>query len=436
MEKKSSFRELFSVYGLSFLIVLTGFIVAYQFVGPAPTKNIVIATGGQSGAYYVFGLRYADYFKKSNVDLSVLETEGSIDNLAQLMEDGRNVHAALVQGGVGTPEDFPILESLGSLYYEPLWLFHAKTSTLRSLNQLKGKRIALGNQGSGTYALASQLLAENGVTRETAQFVDLGDTPAKDALASGGIDALFVVAGTNSETVQRLLEDSSISVYSFKRAEAYVRNYKYLSKVLLPQGCVSLEHNIPAEDTVLVAPTANLVVRRDLHPALMYLFMMAAEEAHRQGGLLEPQGAFPNARAVNFPLNKEARRFYKSGPPFLMEILPFWIATWLVRMFVMVIPLLTIFYPLFKIAPPTYKWRVRRKVNKFYKELHEIDLQVNEARGAKGLDALRHRLDDIEHRALSVQVPVSHMDAQYTLRRHIALLRERMKRAEAPVQHD
>lgn len=436
MEKKSSLREMFSVYGLSFLVVIIGFIAAYQFVGPAPTKNIVIATGGQSGAYYGFGLRYADYFKGNNVELSVLETEGSIDNIAQLMEDGRNVQAALVQGGVGTPEAFPILESLGSLYYEPLWLFHAKTATLRSLNQLKGKRIALGSQGSGTYALASQLLGENGVTLETAQFVDLGDTPGRDALASGVIDALFVVAGANSETVRHLLKESNIAVYSFKRAEAYVRNYKYLSKVLLPEGSASLERNIPAKDTVLVAPTATLVVRKDLHPALMYLFMMAAEEVHRQGGLLEPQAAFPNAKAVNFPLNKEARRFYKSGPPFLMKTLPFWIATWLVRMFVMVIPLLTILYPLFKIAPPTYKWRVRRKVNKFYKELQEIDLEVNDARSAAVFEALRHRLDDLEHRALTVQVPVSHMDAQFMLRRHIALLRERMKRAEAPVEHD
>ena len=291
---------------------------------------------------------------------------------------------------------------------------------------LKGKRIALGSQGSGTYALASQLLAENGITRETAQWVDTGSMSGVDALSSDTIDALFVVAGINSKTVRSLLEDSAVAVYSFRRAEAYVRNYTYLSRVVLPEGGISFERNIPAKNIVLVAPTANLVVRKDLHPALMYLFLMAADEVHRPGGLLESPGRFPSPEAAAFRLNKEARRFYKSGPPFLMRLLPFWMATWLVRMFVMVIPLLTVLYPLFKIAPPTYKWRIRRKVNKYYKQLHDIDLAAGQARHKKELDGLIRRLTALEKKALAVQVPAAHMDAQYALRRHMALLREHL----------
>ena len=342
----------------------------------------------------------------------------------------------MIQGGVGTPEDFPGLESLGSLYYEPLWLFHTRKLSVISLGDLKGKRIALGNRGSGTYALASQLLADNGVTPETARFTEIGAMTGVEALSADAIDALFVVAGTSSKTVRSLLENAGTAVYSFRRSDAYVRNYKYLSKVVLPEGSVSLQDNIPKKDITLVAPTANLVVHKDLHPALMYLFMMAAEEVHRAGGLMENREAFPSPEAVSYPLNKEARRFYKSGPPFLMRVLPFGIATWLVRMFVMVIPLLTILYPLFKIAPPTYKWRARRKVNKYYKQLYALDRDAAQAQSKENLEALIHQLDDLYEKATAVQVPTAHLDYQYALRRHMHLVRERIQQALASASRE
>ena len=429
MKKKSTSREWFKVYGPMVLIVAIAFCAAYQFVGPAPAKNITLATGSRSGAYYGFGLRYADFFKRSDVELTVLETDGSIDNLSLLTEEGRNIHAALIQGGIGKPEAFPDLESLGSLYYEPLWLFHTKTLSVNALGDLKGRRIVLGNPGSGNYALAAQLLADNGVTPQTARFTDIGDMSAAQALSSHAVDALFVVAGTRSEKVRTLLQTSGIAVYSFRRAEAYVRNYKYLSRVLLPEGSLNLQRNIPSRDIALVAASANLIVRRDLHPALMYLFMMAADEIHRPGGLLEATGAFPSPAAVSFPLNKEARRFYKSGPPFLMRVLPFWIATWLVRMFVMVIPLLTIVYPLLKIAPPVYKWRIRSKVNKYYKRLHELDMDVAGARSPQDVESLIRRLDDLKLKASAIQLPASHMESLYALRQHMELTHERIEQA-------
>lgn len=428
MKKRKESKELLKVYGISALLIIAGFITAYQFVGPAPTKNIVIATGGQSGAYYGFGMQYAAQFSKDGVDLTVLESTGSIDNLAQLMEDGRNVHAALIQGGIGKPEDFPNLESLGSLYYEPLWLFHHKALNLETLGDLKGKRIAIGSQGSGTYALAAKLLARCGVTGENSEFQETGGKDAIQALTENRADALFVVSGITSGTVNALIRHPDLSLYSFQRADAYVRNYKYLSKVILPRGSVDLEKNIPHQDITLVAPAANLIIRNDLHPALMYLFLMAADKTHQEGGLLEDRGAFPTPQAVGFPLNKEANRFYQKGPPFLMRVLPFWLATWLVRMFVMVIPLVTILYPLIKIAPPAYTWRVRRKVHKLYKQLHQLEMDLADTREKERLEKLLEQLNGLEHKAASVQVPASYLDAQYNLRRHIDLIRDKLTR--------
>jgi TRAP transporter TAXI family solute receptor len=432
MHSKKDFKELLKVYGVSALLVAAGFYVAYQFVGPAPTKNILIATGNKAGAYYSFGNQYAKRFAKAGVKLTVLESAGSIDNLSLLTDTKHSVYAALIQGGVGSAKENPQLESLGSLYYEPLWLFHAKTTKIDTLSDLKGKRIVIGSPGSGTRILAGRLLAENGVTAETARFLEMDGEKGTEALASQRADALFVVAGVTSDRIMRLLENSEVSLYSFRRGEAYHRIFKYLSKITLPQGSVDLKHNIPDHDITLIAPSANLVIRKDLHPALIYLFLMAMEEIHSEGGLLENRGAFPSPEGAGFPLNKEARKFYQSGPPFLMRVLPFWLATWLVRMFVMLIPLVTVLYPLIKIAPPTYSWRIRRKVNKLYKQLYQIELDFEQTLGGEELANLLDRLDALDHRAAAVHVPTPHLESHYNLRRHIELVRKKIIRAHSP----
>ena len=434
MKSKKDLKELLKVYGLSVVLVVAAFYIAYQFVGPAPTKNIFIATGGKSGAYYGFGKQYAERFGKDGVELSVLETAGSIDNLERLNSAQNTVHAALIQGGIGSPEEHPHLESLGSLYYEPLWLFLTDEVQISRLSDLKGRRIAIGVQGSGTHALATRLLSENGVTAETAQFLELDGQLGGEALNNQQADALFIVAGITSNTVRRLLESDDVSLYSFQRGEAYHRIFKYLSKVTLPQGSVDLDRNIPDHDITLVAPSANLVVRKDLHPALIYLFMMAAEEVHRHGGLLEDRGAFPSPKAVGFPLNKEARKFYQSGPPFLMRVLPFWIATWLVRMFVMLIPLITVLYPLIKIAPPTYTWRIRRKINKYYKRLYRLEGAFSQVRDAEELPPLLDQLNALDRKAAMLHVPASYLDSHYNLRRHIELVREKITESRSELR--
>ena len=433
MKSKKDLKELLKVYGLSALLVAAGFYVAYQFVGPAPTKNILIATGGDGGAYYRFGKQYAERFAKDGVELTVIETAGSIDNLEQLNDTERTVHAALIQGGIGSPEEHPHLESLGSLYYEPLWLFHSNTIKIDTLSDLKGKRVAIGERGSGTYALAVRLLSENSVTAETAQLLELNAQQGAEALDAQQADALFIVAGIRSEIVRRLLESSDVSLYSFRRGEAYHRIFKYLSKITLPQGSVNLDRNIPDHDVTLVAPSANLVIRNDLHPALIYLFMMGTKEVHRQGGLLEDRDAFPSPEAVGFPLNKEARKFFQTGPPFLMRILPFWLATWLVRMFVMLIPLITVLYPLIKIAPPTYTWRIRRKINKYYKQLYRMEMEFSQHQDAEVLDKLLNRLNTLDRKATAVHVPTSYLDSHYNLRRHIELVRNKVTQVRATV---
>ena len=155
-----SLRDLFATAWWIFLIVGIGFVVAFQFVEPAPPKRIVITTGGEAGAYYQFAQRYAAILAKNGITLEVKSSAGSLENLSRLQADEAQV--GFVQGGVMPPKEDPDAEddsgllSLGSLFYEPVWVFYRGERDLTRLTELRGKRIAIGQEGSGVRQLAQQ----------------------------------------------------------------------------------------------------------------------------------------------------------------------------------------------------------------------------------------------------------------------------------------
>ena len=404
------------------LLVVAGFVVAYQFVGPAPPDRIVMATGSDSGSYHAFGKLYAERFRREGIELVLKTTAGSAENLSLLTARQNGAAVAFVQGGIGNPADHPGLRSLGSVYYEPIWLF-ARGDAPRRLTELKGKRIAIGGPGSGTQVVATMLLAENGIDARTAQLVAFGGEQAESALKNGAVDAAFFVTSVSSQTVRTLLSSQGISLMSFERADAYTRRHGFLSKLVLPTGIVDLEQNLPGRDTVLIAPAATIVMSPDMHPALVDLMLLTMHDAHRAGGHLESPGAFPAARFASFPLDDAARRFYDRGPPFLQRYLPFWAANLVDRLKVMILPLLTLLYPLFKILPPAYNWRMRSRVNRWYKRLQVLDDRLRD-KGVSRADAMAE-LDRIEHAVEQVSVPAGFAASAYTLRLHIDYLRRK-----------
>ena len=260
VKRQRLFRSLGSqtaIVAPALILVIAGFVVAYQFVGPAPPDRIVMATGSASGAYHAFGKRYAERFRKEGIELALKTTPGSATNLKLLGDKGAAVSVAFVQGGIGTPDAHPELASLGSVYYEPLWVFLRGESGPRRLNTLMGKRIAVGAKGSGTRAIALRLLAENGITAATARLIDIGGPQAAQALKNDMVDAAIFVISATSKTVRDLLSTDGIGVMSFERADAYIRLNRFLSKLVLPKGAVDLAANLPADDIVLLAPTAT-----------------------------------------------------------------------------------------------------------------------------------------------------------------------------------
>ncbi len=410
--------------GPAVLIVVAGFVFAYQFVRPAPPDRVVMATGHADGAYFAYGQAYAERFRQEGFELVLSQTAGSVDNLRLLTDELAEVPVAFMQGGIGTPAEHPTLTSLGSLYFEPIWVFVRGAVAPGRLTGLAGKRIAVGAAGSGTRAVALPLLKDNGVTDETAELVEIDGSQAMDALRDGAVDAAIFVGAATSQTIGTLLSMPDVTPMSFERADAYVRRNAYLSKVVLPMGTLDLANNLPGRDLVLLAPTATIVVTPEMHPALIDLMLLAMRDTHRQGGYLEPSGFFPTADYVTYPLEPAARRFYERGPPFLQRYLPFSQANLLDRLWVMVLPLLTLLYPLFKILPPVYSWRMRARVNRWYKELAALDDRLNDRSIA--LTEATERLDDIERSVEKVHVPAGFADRAYTLRMHIDYLRRKV----------
>lgn len=427
IKRRRFFRSLWSQIAIvapAVILVIAGFVFAYQFVGPAPPDRIVMATGSPSGAYHAFGQKYAKRFRRDGIELVLKSTAGSAQNLDLLKNDDGDVPVAFLQGGIGSPDAEPTFRSLGSIYYEPLWVFVRGGDAPARLTSLAGKRIAIGAEGSGTRAIAHRLLAENGITDLSARLLNIGGPQAAQALKNGVADAAIFVTSATSNTVRELLSTPGISVMSFERADAYIRLNRFLSKLTLPKGAVDLARNLPARDIVLLAPTATVVASPALHPALVDLFLLVMRDTHRPGGLLEEPDEFPSPRYITYQLDSAAQRFYDRGPPFLQRFLPFWAANLIDRLKVMILPLLTLLYPLFKILPPAYSWRMRSKVNRWYKELEALDDRVRD--NSVSREEATEELDRIERSVEKVSVPAAFAASAYTLRLHIDFLRRRV----------
>jgi TRAP transporter TAXI family solute receptor len=413
------------ILGLSIVITIFGFIVAWQFVNPAPPRTITIATGHENGAYFLFAKRYQEILARDAVTLEIRKTAGSLENI-RLLESGE-VDLAFVQGGSGISTTGSNIIALGSLYFEPLWVFYRHPKEAARLTDFQGKRLATGEEGSGTRAMALALLEDNHIDIHSNNIQALGGKAAVEALQQGETDAAFFVASPRAPLIQELLQNGDVRLMSFTRAAAYTDRNHALAAVNLPEGVIDLRANIPPQDITLLASTVNLVSREDFHPALVSLLLQAAGKVHGDGGLFEKPGEFPNGNNVDFPLDEDARRFYRNGPPLLQRYLPFWTANLVDRMKILLVPLLTILVPLVKIMPPTYRWQVRRKIYRWYRELQAIDiLQPEQASGAL-LKELLQQLDAIEEEVRKVKVPLSYGDELYNLRLHIRLVRNRLE---------
>ena len=409
------------IYGGSFFVIALVFFVTFQFIEPAPPKSLTIATGDINGAYYSYAQQIKTELAKHDIALNIINTSGSLDNIDLLNDASQNVDLAFVQSGVAKPKDNTTIMGLGSLYYEPLWLFSTSPIKSGKLQGLRGKTVAVGITGSGTFATTQLLLQENGLT-DSVNTIELYGTSALNALSAGEIDAMFTVVSPNSALINALLNTDGLYLTSFARAQAYEQQFKFLSHIRIPEGAINLKKNIPSREINLVAPAATLLAKETLHPALSDLIMQITTEMFSSGNLLAADGQFPSPQYLDFPLSTEAARFYKNGPSLLQRYLPFWAATLIDRLKVLLLPLLALLIPLMKILPPTYRWSVRKRIFHWYEQLQHIDQSSNEIASEENLELCLANLDKIEQEVREIEIPLSYANELYMLRQHIDLL--------------
>jgi TRAP transporter TAXI family solute receptor len=405
--------------------------LAYQFVQPAPPRKLVMTSGAEGGAYESFAAEFRDILARDGIEVELRPSAGSVDNLNRLKDEASGVAVGFVQGGIAKTEDGADLMSLASLYYEPLWVFYRSGPEYDRLRAFRGKKIAVGPHGSGTRALGMQVLKLAGLDESNTSFVPLAADAAADALIKGSVDAAFVVGAPESPVVHKLMHARTVRLMNFSHAEAYTRYLPFLSHVVLPKGGIDLVDDMPAHDVHLIAPTANLVVRDDIHPALVSLLMQAATEVHGDAGMLHKAGEFPSSKFLDIPQSLDAQRYIKEGPPFLQRHLPFWIAVLFDRLVVMLIPILAVLIPMFKLAPAAYAWRIKSRIYRWYGKLKVLEVDMESAGKAADIQALQERLDVIEKSVSQIPTPLAYSDYLYNLRSHIDLVRARLsKRAE------
>jgi TRAP-type uncharacterized transport system substrate-binding protein len=402
------------------LLIASGFIVR-----TLPPRTIAMATGPEGSADYEFAVRYREILAQSGVKLRLLPTTGSLDNLAQLRDPKSGVGVGFIQDGTTTRKESPELGSLGTVFYEPLWFFY-RSDIGEGMQALRGRRVSIGPEGSGSRALALELIKTTKIDSIVGEFLGFTAQEAAARLIAADIDAAFIVTAWDSPVVQRLINAKGVELASWSRADAYLALYPFLNKLVLPAGVVDLLMNRPPTDIVLLAPKASLAVRRDLHPAIQHLLLSAAMQIHSQPGIFQKAGQFPAAESIDIPLSEEAQRFYKSGRPFLQEHLPFWIATIVERVLVVFVPLAVLLYPMLKYLPQMYDRFLRMKIIRMYDEMKLIETEM-EAQG-QGRDAneINAKLDQLDQRASRLSLPTDYASTLYTLRSHIGLIRARL----------
>lgn len=435
-----SLRDLAITAGPFVLLAAVLLAVAYILLDPAPPRRVVLATGPEDSAYAAFGKRYAAALKAYGIEVVLKPSDGAAHNLHLLREGKETIDLAFVRGGssealraVDEDDSGVPLVSLGSLFYEPVWVFYREEAakrinpqaTLTQIGDLRGWKVDVGSRGSGVPNVLAKLLHANGVEHESLERSHRALTPAVMALMAGEIDAMALVSAPETSMVQLLLHAPGVRLMEFPQAEAYARQLPFLSPVRLPRGIADLAMNVPPHDVPLVATTTMLVAREGTHPALQQLFVQAAGGIHGAAGWLAPANQFPSPQQTQFAVAPEAQRYYRNGPPLLQHYLPFWFANLIDRMWVAGLSIIAILIPLTRFVPPLYTFRVRSRVFRWYRHLREIE-DALARNNAKPADLLRE-LNELDAKTAHVVVPLSFTDELYALRSYIQLVRDRLQ---------
>jgi TRAP transporter TAXI family solute receptor len=402
--------------------------LAFGIFFPAPPTKIAIAGSFKGGHFESLALRYKDLLAQAHVEVDVRTTEGSVENLKLLNDPHSGVQIAFMQEGITNAQQAPDLLSLGRIDYQVLWLFYPADETFSDLTQLKGKRVALGPLGSGTRIVAEKILRVSGVTSENTTLLNLTPQEAVGELKEGVIDALFLSFSPDSQILHSLLEYPNFRLLSLTDAEALTRIFPFLARLVLPRGLFDYEKKIPANDVILIATTNVVLVRKEIHPAIIRLLAQTIAEVHSAPGVFQRTGEFPLQTDPEFPVAEEALDFYKNGPSLLNRYLPFWITNYVKRTLAVVFAAIAIIVPIFSYAPQLGKWFVEYRLRALYRRLRTIEVNLQKSTTVQGIVALEDELESLDRETIAFGVPMRNSALYFLIKSHLHLVHNRLRK--------
>jgi len=400
--------------------------LALWYFIPAPPKSITVASGSKGGSFEHLALRYRERLARHHVKLIIRLTQNSVDSTRLIGDPKSGLDAAFLLGGVANSEELPGVVSLGRFAHSPIWIFYRSSETLDQLTQLKGKRVSIGPASGQT---TTKIFAAYGVNAENTTFVTLNSPPAAQALRNGSLDVLTISQEISNPTIQSLLHDPMIRVMNVAQAEALTQLFPNLNRVVMPQGVINLEKNIPPSDVDLIAFTSVMVTRANLHPELIYLLAQTMKEEHSRGGVLQRPGEFPTQIDPEFPMAEEAVDFYKNGPSFLQRYLPFWMINYAKRVAAILVTAVAVVIPIVTYTPRLYAWLVRLRLLRLHRRLRLVNARLKGQLSIEQLSTLQGDLENID-RAANI-LPMRHSDSFLNLLMHIRFARTELERLRA-----
>ena len=425
-----------------FLVMLAGAAVVWLWLS-APPRTVTLLTGppGTSFdryAHYVEGANreaktYDTLLAERGIKLQVVSTDGSADNLKRLIASTSDNVVGFVQGGLVGYNPPPGLVSLGSVAYQPLWVFYRGSTRIALLSELAGKRIGIGEKGTATNGLARTLLQFNGIQGLPTTLVEEAAEGEAAALLGGQLDAIFLMGEAASlQTLRTLLRAPNVQLYHFTQADAYVRRVPFLYKIVLPQGAIDFGQNLPVQDVALVGRTVEMLARKELNGALSDIVLDTAHAVHERAGLLARRNEFPQPLPGEYPISSNAHRYYKSGLGFTYELVGnFWLASMINRVVVAIVPLALLIIPAMRILPLAYRWSVQLRIYRYYRPLLRLEDETQPPLTGKRARELLAQLEAIERDVNKLRVPASFAFQFYALREHVDFVRARLNAVAA-----
>ena len=411
---------IFCIVGISWL--------ALEYFVPSPPSTITIATALKGTTYDYFGQRYREKFARAGVKVNLRETAGVLENLRLLQDPSSSVAIAFVTGGVSDGSHAPNLLSLGLIFDDPFWIFYSSGESLDNLSQLKGKRIGVGPEGSGARYTTERILSKANINSKTATLLPFGGDEAVDALNDGKVDVVLIPGGSDSPAVRALLTNRRVRLMDFSMAEAFTRIFPDLVRLTLPKGAIEIDPPNPPDDVTLLGTTSKVLIRNDLHPAIVQLLARTMKEEHEGPGLFQRAGEFPTSFDPEYPMSQIAIDYYRNGPSLLPKYLPFWMTIYAQRAMAFLVASAAIVFPVFGFAPRLYAWFVQERMRRLYRRLRIVENALQAELSVAQVEALQNELTDLD-RATSV-VPVRNSDLYFMFRYHLDRTRARLVEAQ------